>query len=46
MKPLENESPLELVITVRDLAGKWLKNYLNQRDVFDAIVTKQFVLKM
>ena len=43
VKPLDNETPLELVIRVRDLAGKWLKDYRNRGDVIDAIVTEQFV---
>ena len=43
MKPLDNETPLELVIRVRDLAGKWLKDYRNRGDLTDTIVTEQFV---
>ena len=43
VKPLDNETPLELVIRVRDLAGKWLKDYRTRGDVVDAIVTEQFV---
>ena len=43
VKPLDNKNPLELVIRVCDLAGKWLKDYCYRGDVIDALVTEQFV---
>ena len=43
VKPKENETPIELVIRVRDLAEKWLKECANRQAVVDALVKEQFV---
>ena len=43
MQPKENETPVELVIRVRDLAEKWLKDCANRQTVVDALVKEQFV---
>ena len=43
VQPKENETPVELVIRVRDLAEKWLKDCANQQAVVDALVKEQFV---
>ena len=41
IKPLENETPVELAIRVQDLAEKWLKDCGNRAAVVDAIVKEQ-----
>ena len=38
VKPLENDTLVELVIRVRDLAEKWMKDCPNRQDVMDALV--------
>ena len=43
VQPKENETPVELVIRVRDLAEKWLKDCENRQTVVDALVKEQFV---
>ena len=43
IKPLENETPVELAIRVQDLAEKWLKDCGNRAAVVDAIVKEQFI---
>ena len=43
LKPKENETPVELVIHVRDLAEKWLKDCGSIQAVLDAVVKEQFV---
>ena len=43
MQPKENETPVELVICVQDLAEKWLKDCANLQAVVDALVKEQFV---
>ena len=43
VKPKENETPLELVIRVRDLAEKWLKDCGQRQAVIDTVVKEQFV---
>ena len=43
IKPLENETPVELVIRVKDLAEKWLKDCRDRDAVVGAVVKEQFV---
>ena len=43
VKPKENETPVELVIRIRDLAEKWLKDCRSRQAVLDAVVKEQFV---
>ena len=43
VQPKENETPVELVIRVRDLAEKWLKDCGNRQTVVDTLVMEQFV---
>ena len=43
VRPKENETPVELVIRVRDLAEKWLKDCGSRQAIIDAVVTEQFV---
>ena len=43
VKPKENETPVELVIRVRDLAEKWLKGCADRAAVVDELVMEQFV---
>ena len=43
VKPKENETPVELVIRVRDLAEKWLKDCGDRQAVIDTVVKEQFV---
>ena len=43
VKPKENETLVELVIRVRDLAEKWLKDCGSRQAVLDAVVKEQFV---
>ena len=43
VKPKENETPVELVIRVWDLAEKWLKDCGSRQAINDAVVTEQFV---
>ena len=43
VRPKENETPVELVIRVRDLAEKWLKDCGSRHAVIDAVVMEQFV---
>ena len=43
VKPKKNETPAELVIHVRDLAEKWLKDCGSRQAVLDAVVKEQFV---
>ena len=43
VKPKENETPVELVIRVRDLAEKWLKDCGDRQPVIDTVVKEQFV---
>ena len=43
IKPLENETPVELAIRVQDLAEKWLKDCGNRAAVVDAVVKEQFI---
>ena len=43
IKPLENETPVELAIRVQDLAEKWLKDCGNRAAVVDAVVNEQFI---
>ena len=38
IKPLENETPVEFAIRVKDLAEKWLKNCENRTAVVDVVV--------
>ena len=38
MKPLENETPVELAICVKDLAEKWLKDCGDRPAVVDVVV--------
>ena len=43
VKPKENETPVELLIRVQDLAEKWLKDCGSTQAIIDVVVTKQFV---
>ena len=43
IKPLENETPVELAIRVQDLAEKWLKDCGDRAAVVDAVVKEQFI---
>ena len=43
IKPLENETPVELAIRVQDLTEKWVKDCGNRVAVLDAVVTEQFI---
>ena len=43
MKPLENETPVELAIRVKDLAEKRMKDCRDRPAVVDAVVKEQFV---
>ena len=43
VKPKENETLVELVIRVRDLAEKWLKDCVDWQAVANALVKEQFV---
>ena len=43
VQPKETKTPVELVIRVRDLAEKWLKDRGNRQTVVDALVKEQFV---
>ena len=43
VEPKENETPVELVICVRDLAEKWLKDCGNRQAALDAVVKEQCV---
>ena len=43
MKPKKNETPVELVIRVPDLAEKWLKGRADRAAVVDELVKEQFV---
>ena len=45
IKPLENETPVELAIRVQDLAEKWLKDCGNRATVIsvDTVVKEQFI---
>ena len=43
IKPLENETPVELAIRVHDLAEKWLKDCGNRAAVEDTVVKEQFI---
>ena len=40
---MENETPVELAIQVRNLAEKWLKNCENRAAVVDVVVKEQFI---
>jgi len=43
VKPKEKETPVELVIRVRDLAEKWLQGSRDRRAVVDELVKEQFI---
>ena len=43
IKPLENKTPVELAIRVKDLAKKWLKDCGNRAAVVDIVVKEQFI---
>ena len=43
IKPLENETPVELAIRVKDLAEKWLRDCRDREAVVDVMVKEQFV---
>ena len=43
VKPKENETPVELVIRVRDSAEKWLKDCGDRQAVIDTVEKEQFV---
>ena len=43
VEPKENETLVELVIQVRDLAEKWLKDCGDRQAVIDTVVKEQFV---
>ena len=43
VKPKEKETPVELVIRIRHLAEKWLKDCGSRQAVLDAVVKEQFV---
>ena len=43
VKPKENETPIELVVCIQDLAEKWLKDCGSRQAVLDAVVKEQFV---
>ena len=43
VKPKENETPVELVIHIQDLAEKWLKDCGSRQAVLDAVVKEHFV---
>jgi len=43
IKPVENETPVELAIRVKDLAEKWLKDCRDKEAVVDVVVKEQFV---
>ena len=43
VKQLENETPVELAICIKDLAERWLKDCLNRQDVVDVVLKEQFL---
>ena len=43
VEPKENRTPVELVIPVRDLAEKWLKDCGDRQAVIDTVVKEQFM---
>ena len=43
VRPKENETPVELVIRIQDLAEKWLKGRADRQAVVDELVNEQFV---
>ena len=43
VKPKENETPVQLVIRVRDLEEIWLKDCGSRQAVLDVVVEEQFV---
>ena len=42
VKPKERETPVELVIRIRDLAEKWLQGCVDRRAVVEELVKEQF----
>jgi len=43
IKPLENETPVELAIRMKDLAEKWLKDCRDREAVVDVLAKEHFV---
>ena len=43
IKPLENKTPVELAICVKDLAEKWLKDCQDREAVVNVLVKEHFI---